>query len=434
MEGFIPAFGDLISIQHDMPNWGQGGELVAYNPATRVATLSEPVVFEPSGTHYMGLRDLDGSIRGPFVVTAGSSAQQVVFASALGFSPQINSTKERTHFAFGVGVTWHQRARVLSVRPKSLNTVTIEAINEDDLVHTADSGAVTPPLDANTLPKYTNIPQVLDLAVRASPYTPSKIIASWRPSPWATYYSLETSFDNQLWTRLGETGANNFQFDAPQVTTYIRVSAVGTARGPWAQVTVTVVPPEAVLGLAQEGNFDTEAARIRWTPTPGATSYRVRVYTGAVLRRESVTTDARYAYSAAEALSDGGLARSLTFEVSAQGLAGAALPATITLTNAQAVAPVNPGVVAGFGSLTVRSDTPAESDYKGTIVWQGTASGFTRNDASKVYDGPAPNFSLKSNPGEIAWFSMAHYDVFGKDSLNTSGYFSASSLALGGIP
>lgn len=27
MEGFIPSFGDLIAIQHDMPAWGQGGEL-----------------------------------------------------------------------------------------------------------------------------------------------------------------------------------------------------------------------------------------------------------------------------------------------------------------------------------------------------------------------------------------------------------------------
>lgn len=32
MEGFIPSMGDLVAIQHDMPGWGQAGELVAGTP------------------------------------------------------------------------------------------------------------------------------------------------------------------------------------------------------------------------------------------------------------------------------------------------------------------------------------------------------------------------------------------------------------------
>jgi hypothetical protein len=42
MEGFIPSFGDLIAIQHDMPGWGQSGEITGYSGSvTNLLTYSE---------------------------------------------------------------------------------------------------------------------------------------------------------------------------------------------------------------------------------------------------------------------------------------------------------------------------------------------------------------------------------------------------------
>ena len=41
MEGFIPSYGDLIAIQHDMPAWGQGGEVVGVDSSSNLAVNSE---------------------------------------------------------------------------------------------------------------------------------------------------------------------------------------------------------------------------------------------------------------------------------------------------------------------------------------------------------------------------------------------------------
>jgi len=41
MEGFIPSLGDLISIQHDMPAWGQSGEAIAVSQAENLLFNSE---------------------------------------------------------------------------------------------------------------------------------------------------------------------------------------------------------------------------------------------------------------------------------------------------------------------------------------------------------------------------------------------------------
>src|SRR5690606_1840992 len=43
LEGMIPTYGDLIAVSHDMPRWGQAGEVVAWEEP--VLTLSEPVAF-----------------------------------------------------------------------------------------------------------------------------------------------------------------------------------------------------------------------------------------------------------------------------------------------------------------------------------------------------------------------------------------------------
>ena len=44
LEGLIPTYGDLIAITHDLPRWGQGGEVTAVDGRTH--TLSEPLQWE----------------------------------------------------------------------------------------------------------------------------------------------------------------------------------------------------------------------------------------------------------------------------------------------------------------------------------------------------------------------------------------------------
>lgn len=135
LEGLIPTYGDLVSIAHDMPRWGEAGEIIAYEHPK--LTLSEPVTFADGQNHYISLRKRDGSVSGPWLVTAGASATEVLLTAQLDFTPFTGTTEERTHFAFGVGENWAIKARVVAVQPRG-EQVEISCVAEHPSVHSAD--------------------------------------------------------------------------------------------------------------------------------------------------------------------------------------------------------------------------------------------------------------------------------------------------------
>ncbi|MBF0453619.1 MAG: phage tail protein [Magnetococcales bacterium] len=147
LEGLIPIYGDLIAITHDLPNWGQGGEVVDWtadgltDPETvppwnnAILTLSEPLTWTEGETHYIALRHRDGSRAGPYEVVAVVGAdRQVKLIDPLDVSPFTGHDAERTYFGFGAGEGWSQLARVLSIRPRG-EKIEITAVAEDDRAH-----------------------------------------------------------------------------------------------------------------------------------------------------------------------------------------------------------------------------------------------------------------------------------------------------------
>lgn len=137
LEGLIPTYGDLIAIAHDMPSWGTGGEIVAWDADTHVATLSEPVHFTEGLPHVMALRRRDGGVSGPHAVKPGSGAPQVVFDDLPDIPMETGLSAERTHFAFGIAEQWSLLARVIAVRPRG-EQVEITCVAEHPAVHNAD--------------------------------------------------------------------------------------------------------------------------------------------------------------------------------------------------------------------------------------------------------------------------------------------------------
>lgn len=242
MESFIPAFLDLIAIQHDMPQWGQHGEAEGWDADTRTLTVSEPLTWA-SGTHYIGLRAKDGSLRGPVAVTPGASEHQVILDAAdwtalttayPGFAPYTGSQYERTHISFGWGETWRQLARVISVKPRDLNRAEILAVNEDPSVHTADVGVIAPAVNSSQLPNLFTTPLVIGLTVRSSTTDINTMLLSWQAAAGADHYLIEQSSGDGSWTRVGETGTAGYAVRALYGSaTLVRVAAVGITRGPW---------------------------------------------------------------------------------------------------------------------------------------------------------------------------------------------------------
>ena len=135
LEGLIPTYGDLIALNHDMPQWGQAGEIIAYSHP--VLSLSEAVKFDDEGTHYIALRTVDGAVSGPWEVTPSSNDRSLILSEELDIEPYVGNEQERTHYAFGVGAAWAVFARVMSIRPRG-DEIEINAVIENNLVHSAD--------------------------------------------------------------------------------------------------------------------------------------------------------------------------------------------------------------------------------------------------------------------------------------------------------
>ncbi len=240
MEGFIPSYGDLVAINHDMPQWGQHAEVVAWSAGARTVTLSEPMTWGV-GPHYLAMRRRDGSVSGPYAVTAGASLYQLVLADLPDITPYTGQEEERTHVVFGWADTWAQLARVIAVRPPDQNTVEMTCINEDGNVHSADIGVFTPPVISSQLPATPSAPLISGLQIKSKSGDPSVMLGSWQPAPGAAYYIVEQSVDGGSWVRTAETTANNFTAPAlygPQ--TLVRVAAVGSLYGSWVQVAYAI--------------------------------------------------------------------------------------------------------------------------------------------------------------------------------------------------
>jgi hypothetical protein len=262
MEGFIPSFGDLILVQHDMPAWGQGGEVIDWDAGTKTLTLSEPPIYG-AGTHYIALRKRDGSVDGPFVVGSGLEANQIIITTTPSFTPYTGGDEERTYYSFGWAETWRQRARVLSARPTGLYQVAIEAISEDDNVHTAESGRFTPIQITSQLANYQNAPTLTGATASPMRGNPNVMILSWPATPWANRYVIEQSSDGVTWTRSGDTTSNDYT--SPILygkATIFRVAAVNLERGPWYVVQPDVTPPADVLSITYQ--LEQFGIRLSW--------------------------------------------------------------------------------------------------------------------------------------------------------------------------
>ena len=132
LEGLIPTYGDLIAITHDMAHWGSGGEIIAQDGLK--LTLSEPVEFTSGVKNVLALRQKNGSLSGPYEVTATELNTEVMLKTQPSIEILTASGMERTHFAFGTQDKWSVYARVTGIRPRS-NQVEITAVIEDDRVH-----------------------------------------------------------------------------------------------------------------------------------------------------------------------------------------------------------------------------------------------------------------------------------------------------------
>lgn len=423
LEGHIPALGDLIGIQSDIPEWGQHGEVMSVTAVTGTTSKivsSEPFVWTPAVTHYAMLRRADGSANGPIVVTQGATAYELIYTNAdVDFSIYSGFDKEKTHISFGRTGQVIQLARVLSTTPQG-NTVRVSAINEDARVHTADGTAI--PLDlyewSLATPKIKPILTDFTISQTGSGTTPS-ISLSWAPTAGASKYIIETSSDNLNWATLTEITGSSYSFISNVGMLYVRIAAFGGVVGPYITKSIAVgsVPPPADV-VSGSISSNGQSYNVNWSSVADCDGYYVEVLSSGVVKRFFNTTTTNFDYTLENGIADGGPWRTITVKIQAKkGTVKSVAPLSLIGTNAAPIAPTV-SLVAGVKNISITVSPTDEIDYAGTLIYAGDVSGFTPSALNLIYEGTA-NFFIHPTTTQ-KYYKAAHYDTYGKTGLNYS--------------
>jgi hypothetical protein len=305
---------------------------------------------------------------------------------------------------------------------------------QEDIAVYADTAS------ALTLTEYTNTPK--------SPAGNLSSIEASVTAPSDTNYSYSNIYyrvnGQSAWTLIGPDAPEAVVTVASDGTTYnfqaraVSISGNETFAGLTADITVSnvvsptltdtdpanlsnlAVPNVNGLELFEQGNnaeFTGRDAKFAWRKTSleefieigaeptglGADykgldqyfrDYRVRIYDGATLLREELTTDNFFIYTYEKNAEDyyrinaaPGAYREFRCEVVMRVRYTSRVSertAKLTVSNPAPEAPTGLSLRATFQTLYLDFNLPTDTDYRGALVWLGTSSGFTRNSASLV--------------------------------------------------
>ena len=242
--------GDLISVQHDVPQWGFGGRVKTGSTTTKVVLDQEVTL--TSGTYKIRVHHNDDTIEEKTVSTgAGTTDEIEVVGDAFGFTPSAFDK-----YAIGLTGVVKKDFRIVSMKIDNKNEVQITAMEHNTSVY--DDSAVTIP-DNNYSSLTLTIPEIRNLAlterlVKSSDGTIETAIDVWwdKPDPPSTfvrtYYKgkVYISEDNSSWRYAGESMGTHFQIIGDiidGVQYYIKV------------VTVTDDNREGTLSTAPSSNI-----------------------------------------------------------------------------------------------------------------------------------------------------------------------------------
>ncbi|AJD82858.1 central tail fiber J [Achromobacter phage 83-24] len=262
-EGYLPRYGDLVQISHDVPQWGFSGEVLGFNPGPDhpewglrgELTSNEPFTFTAGSNHALVFKRRDGSPHGPFTVIAHPSGDPFKCV-VQGSDAQLDdiyisdgSREELTQYQFGPTERRGIRAIALSATPDGDGKVQLTFTNYADSVHTAENGgAVPPPGPESSLPGIVTVPIVDSVTVELTPFAWVQNIVA-KPARGAYSYEFEISQDGVSWSNLGIASIPSMQVNLSGGLWYVRVRGIGSLTGPWATWVGTI--EASVLPVSQ---------------------------------------------------------------------------------------------------------------------------------------------------------------------------------------
>lgn len=443
LEGYLPVYGDLIGISHDVPEWGQGGIVVDATMESSgdwLLLLSEPLKWADTGTHQILFRRKNGDPLGPFDATPGPLPQQVIIAGyTIDFL--LTGLTEPMIYAFGVTGNVVTYAKVVKIEPQGREEIRITCTNDAPIIHTFD-GLPAPALKFPSIPPIVpDLPEISKLTLSQLESGLLIIQASWLAAFGAQYYLVQSSTDGINWTLEGTTPRTSLQFQTSPGDIWVRVAAMNNGQGPWIMDTIVI---SLVLGLRISTPWDYLSWAIDWWEDFTVDGYQVRVYDASnesnlVLKRTENIVVFGYLYDYVKAIADSNLVRHMVVEVDTRvyneetdTVELSNMPRHLTLHNAIPPAPTSitlASIDAGSSGLelVIEWDNPAtEDDLYRVEVWVEPVSGFNplTTPPRFSFTAPTPGAANVVEQGVVEWLGViipdlycrvAVYDIWGSE-------------------
>lgn len=410
MEGFIPSYGDLIAVSHDVPDWGQSGYIVEaslQSDGTYLIYVSQELVFE-SGQHYqMLLRNNLGEAIGPYDVVEIGSDNQLLILDPQGDTIDflLGGRTEPMLFAFGPVESVTQNARIIMLEPQGGERIKITCTVEVPIIHTFDH------LDAPALPVapfFPDLPDVLEIpneltVTLEKSGTGFMAHLAWTPVPGTNYYEVSYRPSDKAFANIQTTTTIGYDIFIQNQGTYIfsvtPVSGSGN-RGTTLTKTVTVSLVGTIYVQPISGWVLDDF--LYWKPDSNVPAYQITFYdnreSGPVQVAQHIMeapytntflSYIYYNYTYQLAQSDDNLYRdrlveidSMYYDAVLDDFVADGLPSQLEQTNAipNPPTPISATVIdqASDGSLTFQFtwSNPGDDDIISVRLWISDTSGF----------------------------------------------------------
>jgi hypothetical protein len=227
--GHIPFYGDLISLQYDLPNWGQGGYVVEKRFGYTEIKLSEDLDTTEPGPYYILFTKHDGSTSGPHLLNTLSweSQKRLYLPFSLveaTFFRTIENNQNPTAYQLGPLQNYNKPCVVTGIKANKDNeTLSLSVIPYNADIHTADTG--TPPAKPSVTPNLLPIPPLIGGLVLSNVPETGSVVVNWNPLSNIDNYKVQKSTDNITYTDVSTPTVPTETISATGVL-YVRVASV----------------------------------------------------------------------------------------------------------------------------------------------------------------------------------------------------------------
>lgn len=448
LEGYLPSFGDLIAVVHDVPKWGQGGYVVHAvkgSSGTYHLWLSEPVEFISGQSHQVFLRGKTGNTIGPLDALETNNLQQIQINSSEDIDFLLGGENEPMLFLFGVANDVTKYLKVIRVEPQGGERIRITGVNDSAIIHSFDDLVPAPIGQRNVPPETPALPTVSGLEITQID-GPLKIVqVSWNASFGAQQYVVQTSHDNENWEEKALTTRTSVQFQTRPGTLYVRVAALNEGQGPWSTASIEV---GFLSGINISSPWGNETSwTVSWSEVLDSRGYQVRVHDNSASNPVLKSTtnlgvsSRSFTYDLDDAQLDGNVVREMMVEVDALfeddttgNLEVSGSPVQEDLSNPIPSPPTNPShtfITEDSTGARYRLDwtVPQENDLIRVKVWLSASTGFDPAVLAPEYEETVSAAGHENIPAQVEvsipldssgahsehYWRVAVFDVWGNE-------------------